>query len=156
MNDPVSAEAKPRPPISLPFHYAWLIVVVTFFASFNGAGIRVVPTVLIHPLEADFGWARSAITFGISINLLLYGVAAPVVGFILDKYGPRRVMLTSLTLLSTGLLCTTLVQELWQFWLTWGVMVGLGAGGMSGVLSASTNSWGPTPGVERLGGKSAS
>ncbi len=137
MNDPVSAEAKPRPPISLPFHYAWLIVVVTFFASFNGAGIRVVPTVLIHPLEADFGWARSAITFGISINLLLYGVAAPVVGFILDKYGPRRVMLTSLTLLSTGLLCTTLVQELWQFWLTWGVMVGLGAGGMSGVLSAS-------------------
>ena len=64
MNNPVSAETKPRPPIPLPFHYAWLIVVVTFFASFNGAGIRVVPTVLIHPLEADFGWARSAITFG--------------------------------------------------------------------------------------------
>ncbi|MDE0343341.1 MAG: MFS transporter [Deltaproteobacteria bacterium] len=137
MNHPATPDAKPRPPISLPFHYGWLIVAVTFFASFNGAGIRVVPTVLIHPLEADFGWARSAITFGISINLLLYGVAAPIVGWILDKYGPRKVMLTSLTLLSTGLLCTTLVSQLWQFWLTWGVMVGLGAGGMSGVLSAS-------------------
>jgi len=137
MNHPATPDAKPRPPIPLPFHYGWLIVAVTFFASFNGAGIRVVPTVLIHPLEADFGWARSAITFGISINLLLYGVAAPIVGWILDKYGPRKVMLTSLTLLSTGLLCTTLVSQLWQFWLTWGVMVGLGAGGMSGVLSAS-------------------
>ena len=137
MNQPASPGTGPRPPIPLPFHYAWLIVAVTFFASFNGAGIRVVPTVLIHPLEADFGWARSAITFGISINLLLYGVAAPFVGWILDKYGPRRVMLASLALLSTGLLCTTLVSQLWQFWLTWGVMVGLGAGGMSGVLSAS-------------------
>lgn len=137
MDYPAGPDAKPRPPISLPFHYGWLIVAVTFFASFNGAGIRVVPTVLIHPLEADFGWARSAITFGISINLLLYGVAAPIVGWVLDKYGPRRVMLTSLTILSTGLLCTTLVSQLWQFWLTWGVMVGLGAGGMSGVLSAS-------------------
>ena len=137
MNHPAGPDTQARPPFRLPFHYAWLIVAVTFFASFNGAGIRVVPTVLIHPLEADFGWARSAITFGISINLLLYGVAAPVVGWILDKYGPRRVMMTSLTLLSTGLLGTTLVSELWQFWLTWGVMVGLGAGGMSGVLSAS-------------------
>lgn len=137
MNHPASPQSETRPPIPLPFHYAWLIVAVTFFASFNGAGIRVVPTVLIHPLEADFGWARSAITFGISINLLLYGVAAPFVGWFLDKYGPRRVMLTSLTLLSLGLLCTTFVSQLWQFWLTWGVMVGLGAGGMSGVLSAS-------------------
>ncbi|MDE0031135.1 MAG: MFS transporter [Deltaproteobacteria bacterium] len=137
MNQPATPDAKPRPPIPLPFHYGWLIVAVTFFASFNGAGIRVVPTVLIHPLEADFGWARSAITFGISINLLLYGVAAPIVGWVLDKYGPRKVMLTSLTLLSAGLLCTTFVSQLWQFWLTWGVMVGLGAGGMSGVLSAS-------------------
>ena len=137
MNQPANPGTGPRPPIPLPFHYAWLIVAVTCFASFNGAGIRVVPTVLIHPLEADFGWARSAITLGISINLLLYGVAAPVVGWILDKYGPRRVMLTSLTLLSVGLLCTTFVSQLWQFWLTWGVMVGLGAGGMSGVLSAS-------------------
>ena len=66
MNHPASPQAKPRTPVPLPFHYAWLIVAVTFFASFNGAGIRVVPTVLIHPLEADFGWARSAITFGIS------------------------------------------------------------------------------------------
>ncbi len=137
MNHPARSDSRRRPPIPLPFHYGWLIVAVTFFASFNGAGIRVVPTVLIHPLEADFGWARSAITFGISVNLLLYGVAAPVVGWVLDKYGPRRVMLASLTLLSTGLLCTTLVSQLWQFWLTWGVMVGLGAGGMSGVLSAS-------------------
>ena len=137
MDYPGNPEAKPRPPISLPFHYGWLIVAVTFFSSFNGAGIRVVPTVLIHPLEADFGWSRSAITFGISINLLLYGVAAPVVGWILDKYGPRRVMLTSMTLLSAGLYSATYVTELWHFWLTWGVMVGLGAGGMSGVLSAS-------------------
>jgi MFS family permease len=137
MNQPASPDTQPRPPIPLPFHYAWLVVAVTFFASFNGAGIRVVPTVLILPLEAEFGWARSAITFGGSINLLLYGAAAPVVGWILDKYGPRRVMMTSLTLLSAGLLGTTLVSELWHFWLTWGVLVGLGAGGMSGVLSAS-------------------
>ena len=137
MNQPAVPQPTPRPPIPLPFHYAWLIVAVTFFASFNGAGIRVVPTVLILPLEEDFGWSRSAITFGISLNLFLYGAVAPVAGWFLDKIGPRRVMLTSLTMLSTGLVATTFVTELWQYWLTWGVLVGLGAGGMSGVLSAS-------------------
>ena len=137
MHHPASPQGQPRSPIPLPFHYAWLIVAVTFFASFNGAGIRVVPTVLILPLEEDFGWSRSAITFGISLNLFLYGAVAPVAGWFLDKIGPRRVMLTSLTMLATGLVATTFVTQLWQYWLTWGVLVGLGAGGMSGVLSAS-------------------
>ena len=40
MNQPAVPQPTPRPPIPLPFHYAWLIVAVTFFASFNGAGIR--------------------------------------------------------------------------------------------------------------------
>lgn len=128
---------QPRPPIPVSFHYGWLIIGLTFFASLNGAGIRAVPAVLINPLEADFGWSRAQIASAVAINLVLYGAVSPFVGWLLDKYGPRRVMLSSLTILSLGLVGTTFVTQLWQFILLWGVVVGLGAGGMSGVLSAS-------------------
>jgi len=137
MSTSTTAVKQPRPPIPVSFHYGWLIIGVTFFASLNGAGIRAVPAVLINPLEADFGWSRTEIASAVAINLFLYGAVSPFVGWLLDKFGPRRVMLTSLITISVGLAGTTFVTELWQFLLLWGVVVGLGSGGMSGVLSAS-------------------
>jgi hypothetical protein len=39
-------------------HAAWIVLVVTFFALLAGAGIRATPSVLIVPLEEEFGWSR--------------------------------------------------------------------------------------------------
>jgi len=55
------------------------------------AGIRSAPSVLIHPLEAEFGWTRTEIASAASLNLLLLGLFAPVGGLLIDRYGPRRV-----------------------------------------------------------------
>ena len=52
-------------------HYAWIILGVTFLTLLAGAGIRATPSVLIVPLEEEFGWSRSTISFAISINILL-------------------------------------------------------------------------------------
>jgi hypothetical protein len=40
-------------------HYAWIVLGVTFLALLAGAGIRAWPSVLIVPLEEEFGWTRS-------------------------------------------------------------------------------------------------
>ena len=129
-------------PLSVPFYYGWVILTLSFLTTLTGAGIRSSPTVLIHPLEMEFGWSRAAISSAIGLNLLLFGVAAPISGWLIDRFGARRVMLGSLFLLLAGVSATTVMQEFWHLVLLWGIVVGLGAGGVGSVLSATVaNRW---------------
>jgi MFS family permease len=131
-----------RPPLSLPFYYGWFVLSICFLTLLTSAGIRSSPSVLIHPLEAEFGWSRTLIASAISMNLLLFGVASPISGWLIDRYGPRKVMLGSLILLIVGVSGTVAMREFWQFFLVWGIIVGLGAGGVGSVLTASVgNRW---------------
>jgi MFS family permease len=73
---------------------------------------------------------------------LLFGVAAPISGWLIDKYGPRKVMIGSLGLLIFGVSGTVAMDQFWQFFLVWGIVVGLGAGGVGSVLTATVgNRW---------------
>ena len=131
-----------RPPIALPFYYGWFIISLCFLTTLTSAGVRSSPSVLIHPLEAEFGWSRTMIASAVSMNLLLFGVAAPVSGWLIDRIGPRMLMLCSLTMLIVGVSGTMAMTEFWQFFLVWGVIVGIGAGGVGSVLTATVgNRW---------------
>jgi MFS family permease len=132
-----SNRSEIQSPPSPRFYYGWVIVALSFTTTLIGAGIRSSPSVLIHPLESEFGWNRAAIASAISLNLFLFGTAAPISGWLLDRYGPRRVMLGSLSLLVLGVTGTIFMTKLWQLIVLWGVVVGLGAGGASSVLSAT-------------------
>ena len=126
-----------RLPFPIPFHYGWVIVALSFLATLNSAGIRSALPVFIHPLEAEFGWSRMSISWAGGIALLTFGAGAPLTGWLLDRFGPRRVMLGGLTLLVVGVGSTTLMQEFWHLILLWGLVVGIGGAGMSSVLVAS-------------------
>jgi len=123
-------------------HYGWLVVAVIFIASLGSAAVRSMPGVLIHPFEAEFGWDRASITLAVAINLLLFGLAGPFVGRIMDRSGPRVVVLSSVTLMALGALATTVMTQVWQLDLFWGIVVGGGGAGMGAVLSATVaNRW---------------
>jgi MFS family permease len=92
--------------------------------------------VLIHPLEAEFGWSRTAIASAASLNLLLLGLFAPIGGWLIDRIGARRVILGCLTTIAAGLIGTVFVQELWQLIILWGVVLGV-ATGVTPALGAS-------------------
>jgi MFS family permease len=127
-------------------HYRWVILAVTSLTVLMAAGVTAVPAVLIHPLEVEFGWDRATIALAVSINVLLYGLAGPFAGGLMLRFGPRRVMLTSLVLIACGVAATTQVRSLLQLYLLWGVVVGLGTGSTALVLSATVvNRWFTTP-----------
>ncbi len=138
-----NAERTPgQPPIALPFYYGWLIIAICFLTTLTSAGVRSSPSVLIHPLEQEFGWSRALIASAVSMNLLLFGIAAPISGWLIDKIGPRKVMIGSLMLLIIGVSGTMAMNQFWQFFLVWGIIVGLGAGGVGSVLTATVgNRW---------------
>ncbi len=123
-------------------HYAWIVLGVTFLALLAGAGIRATPSVLIVPLEQEFGWSRSTISFAISVNILLYGLMGPFAGGLMQGLGIRRTTIGALALLATGVALATQVTRPWQLVLVWGVVVGSGSGMVALVLGATVvNRW---------------
>lgn len=133
---------SPRAPLQVRFHYGWVVLAVTFSAMLSAAIIRSAISVFIQPMEAEFGWSRSQISTAVSVSLLGYGAASPVLGRLMDRFGARRILLTSLGVMAAGTAAVMAVREIWHLILLWGVVVGLATGGGASVLSAAVaNRW---------------
>ncbi len=125
-----------RIPIALPFFYGWFVIALGFLSNLTASGIRSAPSVLIHPLEAEFGWNRTEIATAASLHLLMLGLFAPVGGWLIDRFGSRRVILGSLSTMVFGLFGAIFVERLWQLILLWGIVLGI-ATGITPALGAS-------------------
>src|SRR5947209_6090985 len=101
-----SAEAGAPTPVApaaggkgITWHYAWVVSVVTFLVLLVAAGVRTAPGVFIKPFEAEFGWSRGSISLAVAVSLFAYGLGGPLGGSLVDRFGPRRVMLGGLSLI---------------------------------------------------------
>ena len=84
---------------------------------------------LLTPVTEEFGWSRAQFQAAILFSSGLGAVTSPLVGWLNDKYGPRRVALPSMIGLSLGLLTASQLQgDLWMLFLAYGMMALLGAG----------------------------
>lgn len=119
------------------FHYAWVIMVVTFLGLLTSAGVRTAPSIILKPLEDDFGWTRSETSLAVGISLFIFGFGAPLGGALIDRFGPRRLILIGLGMITLGLLAMLGMSQLWQFHLWWGVAIGVGTGSIAGTLGAT-------------------
>jgi MFS family permease len=123
-------------------HYGWIVAGLTFVTLLAAAGVRSVPAVLMVPLEQEFGWQRSTISFAISLNLLLYGFMGPFSAAIADRLGPRRMMMVAMACLGLGVCLTLVMTASWQLVILWGIVIGCGAGMVALALGAFiVNRW---------------
>jgi MFS family permease len=67
---------------------------------------------------------------------MVYTVLAPLVGGLIDRFGPRRIILPGIGILFAGLMMCATVKTLWQFYAYYGVFVGIGATSI-GIVSYS-------------------
>ena len=118
-------------------HYAWVVLAVTFFVLICAAGVRAAPGILILPLEAEFGWSRATISLVVTVNLVLYGAIGPFSAAVMQRFGIRRTVITSLVLLLCGVLLASRVKQPWQLMLAWGLLVGVATGNTAMVLGAT-------------------
>jgi MFS family permease len=119
-----------------------VVLAVTFVCLLTAAAVRSLPGILTHALEAEFGWDRRAIALAVSVNVLLFGLAGPFLGRLMDRVGPRLVASGALLLIALGAASTLLMTQAWHMDVLWGVVVGLGSGGATMVMgSAVANRW---------------
>ena len=81
--------------------------------------------VLAAPIGADLGWSPGAITAGISLGLLVSGLAASRVGLIIQVRGGRQVLVAGMVMISAGLTVLGLAESLPVYLFAW-ALLGLG------------------------------
>ena len=122
--------------------YAWVTLGVIFAVIVSAVGVRAAPGVLIVPLEHAFGWSNAAISGAVSLNILLFGLIGPFTAAMMRTIGLKRTVLGSMALLVAGAGLSAFVTKIWELYLTWGVLVGIGSGtGMVGLAAAVANRW---------------
>ena len=118
-------------------HPAWIVAAVAFLALVGAAGFRAAPSVLMLPLEEEFGWTRTQLSLAVTVNLLLYGLMAPFAAALMARFGLRKVTSVALLLVASGAGLSIFATEPWMLVLTWGVLIGVGTGSMALVFAAT-------------------
>lgn len=113
---------------------AFVIQLVTW-GSVNAFGI------VIRPLQAEFAWSRAEVSAATSVLLLVAGFMSIILGSVGDRFGPRVVMTVCGILFGTGCLLTSLVNNIWQLYLFYGVIVGIGVSGSDVILLSTIARW---------------
>jgi len=111
----------------LPFYYGWIIVVVTFVTMAIGVNARTSFSLFFPPIIDEFGWERGVTAGAFSFGFLISGAMSPLIGRMMDRFGPRVVMELGVALMGGGLLLAPLTTQPWHLYLTIGVMVGAGS-----------------------------
>ncbi len=123
-------------------HPAWIVALVGLVALMAAAGFRSAPSMLMIPLEQEFGWTRASMGLAIGVNILLYGLMAPFAAALMQRFGMRIITTLALLLISLGMFGSIFAVTEWQLILTWGVLVGLGSGSMALVfVSTIVSTW---------------
>lgn len=123
-------------PAFSPAIMAGIVVTTGFLFNFVARGVVDTFMVFILPLEAEFGWHRSTLTGVYSVYLLAAGVASPVSGSLLDRWGPRWTYGMGLMALILGMAGASMAQSLWQIYLFHGICGGIAASCL-GIVPAS-------------------
>ena len=118
-------------------YYGWIVLAAVVFVMLGGSGIRAVFGVFIKPMEAEFGWTRAQLSGAAALSLFVLGAVGPLVGWLADVWGPRRVMLLATAVLGAGTVLASFVGHLWQMYASAGVLMAAGAGGL-GIATTST------------------
>jgi MFS family permease len=141
----VVAETTPPPTAETSLDYAgWPVVIAAFFGVMVSFA-AVVPytfSLFLSPLHAAFGWRREAISLAFGITAMTVAVCSPVIGHLLDRYPPRRIILPAIVLFSMGLASLSLLgSHIAQFYLSYLLLGVVGNATAQLAYSRAVSTW---------------
>lgn len=138
----VETQKLPRLPlISKKLFYGWVIVAVgvvtQFFQGIANQGFGTYLT----PLQQEFGWSKAVLAGPRSVTQVENSILGPIEGWLVDRFGPRFVVLAGTFVMGLGLILFGLTKTLWMYYLS-NIIIALGTG-LQGllILSVAVNNW---------------
>jgi len=121
--------------------YGYVVVLAAFFMQAVGWGIFNSFGVFSVPLMSEFKWTRAGVSGAFALAFFIYGLASIVLGILNDRWGPRLIMTVSGVVFGVGYLLTSQIDNLWQLYLFYGIIVGVGISGVDVVLLSTVARW---------------
>jgi len=115
----------------------WALVALCFVLGVASRSISDTFVVFVPALQGAFDASRSAVTLIYSFALLVGGIAAPISGWIVDRFGLRALTVTGMIAASVATLSASFATHIWHLYLALGIVMGFAGASLSGVLSAS-------------------
>ncbi len=108
------------------FYYGWVIVGVAFVSMVFWFGIRSIFSVFYVALLEEYSWSRGGAAGVQATALITYTIMAPVIGGLIDRLGPRRVIVPGIIILSLGLFLCSFIRTLGHFYFFFGIIAAVG------------------------------
>ena len=124
-------------PHSTRLFYGWHVLAGCFFLLFFQSGARHSFGVMFKPMISQLGWDRASISLAFFLNMTMFALTLTVAGRFYDRYGPKWVIFISTVFMAVGYVGISRIGSLWEFYLYYGVVVGIGVGGASVPLVAA-------------------
>lgn len=115
----------------------WVALTIVWLTLAISYGLFFSFSIFFVPLLEEFRLSRGFTAGIFSLSTIVQGLASPVVGALVDRVGPRRVLLTGATLLGAASILASRIQHLWELYLITGVMAALGLAGAGWVPSGA-------------------
>jgi MFS family permease len=122
-------------------NYRWVIVAAGGFMGCVAIGSIFSLPVFLQPMSVATGWSSTSISLAMTFDFITMGIAAFGWGMLMDRVGPRPVLLAGSSILGLGLVLASRASSVGQFQLLYGVLVGAGGGAIFAPLMATVTGW---------------
>jgi MFS family permease len=124
-----------------PFNYGWVIVVVGALMMAVTYGLMYSYSVFFKPMAAYFNWDRATVSSVYSASLILRGAFSIGIGWLADRYGATKILAFCGLMIGLGLVLSSRVNSLWQFFVTYALIESIGLSGTFGIVTTLTSRW---------------
>ena len=114
-----------------------LLIVLCFVMGMVSRGMGDAFAVFVLPISASFGVDRASVTGIYAVAMLGIGFGGPLAGILVDRFGPRQLVLVGVLAMGLGLALSSLAQAVWQFYPTFGLLGGIGCAALGSVMQSA-------------------
>ena len=125
-------------------HYGWVIVAIAATMLLVTSSVRFATAALVPYLSDSASgpeWSYGAIGFGFSLQWLALAIVSPYIGWLGDRYGVRNLLLLGGVLFLAGMLLMGVMTTLWQFYLYFGIVLGIASSIFTVLLVSGVALW---------------
>jgi MFS transporter, OFA family, oxalate/formate antiporter len=125
-----------------PASYRWLQLFLGIVCMAMIANLQYGWTLFVNPISEKYGWTRAAIQVAFTIFVLTETWLVPFEGYLVDKYGPRPVVMVGGILCGIGWVMNAYADSLTLLYIA-AAVGGIGAGAVYGTCVGNALKWFP-------------
>lgn len=108
------------------FFYGWVVVGICFLTLAVGGSTNGSFSIFYVAMLKEFHWSRADTAGAFSLSMIVFSLCGPFVGWLIDRFGTRKVMPFGVIVLTIGILSSSFISSLWQLYLFYGVLMAAG------------------------------